>query len=192
MVCDKLWPFLAHFEQKLDKRKKRGAYKQAVEEALVAAQTQAEAISQAGDDEDSEDEGSGWVNETTNSLPPASFRSEPIKPFRGGRRGPRRKSQQPQPPPSAPASPLVVDEYPEVSSPTTENGASEKVIEPTFSGDESETEGQLIIDPGVPPQVSHMNYVLQLSNSTVTTSAGCIDPFPISTAAHVKDTTTWT
>uniref|UniRef100_A0A0X3NQ63 PWWP domain-containing protein 2A n=1 Tax=Schistocephalus solidus TaxID=70667 RepID=A0A0X3NQ63_SCHSO len=67
MACDKLWPFLEHYDKKLDRRKKRGAYKQAVDQALEAARSREQELQtkaeNAGEDSGSDDDGSGWVEE---------------------------------------------------------------------------------------------------------------------------------
>ncbi|BHF60759.1 chromatin binding [Sparganum proliferum] len=81
MACDKLWPFLEHYDKKLDKRKKRGVYKQAVDQALEAARCREQELrtkaENAAGESGSDDDGSGWVEEgvTSKSVPCAD---EPV------------------------------------------------------------------------------------------------------------------
>ncbi|KAL7062593.1 hypothetical protein AAHC03_0520 [Spirometra sp. Aus1] len=67
MACDKLWPFLEHYDKKLDKRKKRGVYKQAVDQALEAARCREQELrtkaENAAGESGSDDDGSGWIEE---------------------------------------------------------------------------------------------------------------------------------
>ncbi|VDD83217.1 unnamed protein product [Mesocestoides corti] len=84
--CDKLLPFLAYYDRKVDKRrvKKRGAYKQAVEDAREAAQERAAQPPPSDEDVSGDEEGASSDATAKSSAPlkvprkarPKSARSE--------------------------------------------------------------------------------------------------------------------
>lgn len=136
--CDRLWPFLAHHDRKLDKKraKKRGAYKQAVDEAFTAAKEREASLQaeEGASETDDADNGLGWVFES--AKPP--LLAPPLKKIRV-----KRSTAKPLTPESSTDAPVA-------SLPPAYNGLPAQSDE---SGSEFDGGGPLIIDPHSAPNV---------------------------------------